>query len=413
MSILPICDEQQYIFDVNEAIKSIPMKITYSMEFSKSFSAEELSVAVDKCIETADVFAARCVVKDGCQYMEFMPYQKPDIPAYDFSAKEEFQMFCKQVRTTKINNRENLYYIFIYSIAGSYYNICFSFNHLIFDGISVLKLSEKIQRVLNNNKEEINWHPYSAHLNDIKKYTESQKHLNDAAFWENRFLELSKCNDLFSEVITREESTIQESSFRTTQKLKEGLMEFCHKNNIKLYCLMVAVLAQILSEKTHCKRFCIEIPIANRSGAKDKNSLGLYEVTFPFILDFDRNQNLFDLLESIQKQSVDYYRHNRFDWNTKIASEQNEKKYGRYIPQLSFSYFCANQEPSLSFVTLNYHQGETDLLPMTIYLSDYLDWRTITFNYIYWDNCFTEQEVAEIHQKLEKRIETIIDKNGL
>lgn len=412
MNILPICDEQQYIFDVNEAIKSIPMKITYSMEFSKSFSVEELSAAVDQCIRTADVFAARCVVRDRCPYIKFMPYQKPDIPAYDFSTKEEFQRFCNQARTTKINNREKLYYIFIYSIAGSYYHICFSFNHLIFDGISVLMLSEKIQKVLNGHKEEIIWHPYSAHLNAIKTYRESQKYLDDSVFWESRFLELSKCNHLFSEVITTEESTIQESSFRTTQKLKEGFMELCYKNNMKVYCLLVAVLAEILSEKTHCKRFCFEIPIANRSGAKDKNSLGLYEVTFPFILDFDRYQTLFDVLESIQKQSVDYYRHNRFDWNTKIVSEQNEKKYGRYIPQLSFSYFCTNKEPSLSFVTLNYHRCETDLLPMTIYLSDYQDWRTITFHYMYWNNCFTEQEIIEIHQKLEKRIENMIDKNG-
>ena len=68
MSILPLCDEQQYIFNVNEEIESIPMKISYSMEFSKSFSPDELSFAVDKCIKTADVFGARCAIKDGRQY---------------------------------------------------------------------------------------------------------------------------------------------------------------------------------------------------------------------------------------------------------------------------------------------------------------------------------------------------------
>ncbi len=176
MNILPVCDEQQYIFDVNEAIKSIPMKITYSMEFSKSFSAEELSIAVDQCIKTADVFATRYVDLDGCQYIEFMPYQKKDIPVYHFSTEEEYQIFYKQVRTTKINNRNKLYYIFIYSIADSYYHLDFSFNHLIFDGLSILLLSEKLQKVLNDNKEEIIWHPFSAYLNRINHYRESQKY---------------------------------------------------------------------------------------------------------------------------------------------------------------------------------------------------------------------------------------------
>lgn len=409
MNILPICDEQQYIFDVNEAINSIPMKITYSMEFLKSFSVEELSAAIDQCIKSADIFAARCVVKDSGQYIEFIPYQKPDIPALDFSTQEEFQMFCNQVRTTKINNREKLYYIFIYSIAGSYYHICFSFNHLIFDGISGLLLSEKIQKVLSDKKEEIIWHPYSAYLNNVKKYRESQRYLDDTIFWENRFLEISKCNNLFNEIITEGESTIQELSFQTTQKFKQDLMEFCLKNSIKSYCLIVTVLAQILSEKTCCKRFCIEIPIANRLGKNDKNSLGIYETTLPFIFDFDRYQNLSDLLESVHKQSFDYYRHNNYDWNTRILSEQTVKKYGKYIPQLSFSYFCTDKEPSISFATLNYHRCETDSLPLTIYISDYLDWTTITYHYMYWENYFNEQEVVEVHQKMENMIINMID----
>jgi hypothetical protein len=156
MSILPLSDEQQYMFGVNETIKSIPMKITYSMEFSKSFSANELSVATRQCIKTADVFASRCVVKDSGQYLEFMPYQKPDIPVYDFSSNEEFHLFYKQVTTTKINNREKLYYICIYSIAGSNYHIFSCFNHLIFDGISALLLSKKIQKVLNDTAGEAN-----------------------------------------------------------------------------------------------------------------------------------------------------------------------------------------------------------------------------------------------------------------
>ncbi len=408
MNILPICDEQQYIFDVNEAIKSIPMKITYSMEFSKSFSAEELSVAVEHCIMTADVFAARCVIEDSCQYIEFMPYQKKDIPVYDFSKEEEYQIFCEQARTTKINNREKLYYIFIYSIAGSYYHIYFSFNHLIFDGISVLLLSEKLQKVLNDNKEEVRWHPFSSYLDRIKNYRESQKYLDDTIFWENRFLEISKCNYLFDEVITTSESTIKELSYQIGQKRKEELIEFCSKNYIHLYCLIATVLARILNDKTRCKRFYFEIPIGNRFGTNDKNSLGVYEIGLPFIFDFDRYQNLYDLLESVQKQAFDYYRHNNFDWNTKLLSEQYVKKYGNYIPQLSFSYFCTNKEPSVSLAALNYHHCETDLLPMTLYVSDYLDWRKLTFHYMYWDNYFSEREVVEIHQLLENQIENMI-----
>ncbi len=204
MSILPISDEQQYIFNINEEYSSIPMKISYSMNFSKSFTREELYSAVENCIKTADIFASRCVVMKGNPYIEFLPYKKRVIPVFNFTSEEEYQIFCKQSEATKINNRDKLYDIFIFSIAGSFYHLHFIFNHLIFDGISALLLSEKIQEVLLEPSLEIKWHPFSAHLEGISNYGESEKYLSDKEFWEDRFSEISNSEYLFSDIIDKE-----------------------------------------------------------------------------------------------------------------------------------------------------------------------------------------------------------------
>ncbi len=407
MGVLPICDEQKYIFDVNE-VGAVPMKISYSMEFLLSFSPRELSFAIDKCISTADVFGARCFVQDGRQYMEFRPYQKYNIPVYDFCREEEYHLFCKEVWASKINNREKLYYIFIYSIAGSYYRIHFSFNHLIFDGLSVLLLTDKIQKVLLLKGEEVKWHPFSDYLENIKKYRESEHYFRDKEFWEDKFLKIFNCDYLFHDVIDTDESAIKEVTFQTSNKFKEDLLEYCSKNSISEPILIASVLAQIINTKTGCKRFYFEIPIGNRLGTNEKNSLGVYEIGPPFIFDFTKYNNIFDLYQSVQNQSIEYYKHRNFDWSTNITSEEYEKKYGRYIPQFSFSYFCTNKKPSVSFATLNHHNCETDLLPMTLYITDYLDWQTITFSYLYWESYFTDEEVIEIHNDIETRIANIL-----
>lgn len=408
MSVLPICDEQQYFFYVNEQFNSMPMKISYSMRFLINFSVEELCSAVDKCIKTADVFATRCVVKDDKPYMEFLPYQKKDIPVFDFSSEEEYQTFCTQSVVTKINNRDKLYYIFIFSISGSYYHLHFVFNHLVFDGISGIVLSEKIQEILLNPEEEIKWNPFSTYLEKIKNYNESDKYLIDQEFWEERFLELSKSEYLFDDILDTNESSIRSSTFKTSSELKEHLSEYCTKNKLSPHILIVTVLAQIINDKTGCKRFYFEIPIANRMGTNEKNSIGAYEITLPYIFDFMRYDGILDILASVQKQSTDYYKHKNFDWNSKIYSESYEQKYGRYLPQFSFSYLCHNKKPSVSFAILHHHQAETDMMPMGLYVSDYLDWQTMTFCYTYWVNYFTDEEVAGIHQDIENRIADII-----
>lgn len=412
MSILPISDEQQYIFNINEEYSSIPMKISYSMNFSKSFTREELYSAVENSIKTADIFASRCVVMAGNPYIEFLPYKKRVIPVFNFTSEEEYQIFCKQSEATKINNRDKLYDIFIFSIAGSFYHLHFIFNHLIFDGISALLLSEKIQEVLLEPSLEIKWYPFSAHLEGIRNYGKSEKYLSDKEFWEDRFSEIFKSEYLFFDIIDKEESTIKNLSFQTSKELKDLLLEYCTINNVSPNILIITVLAQILNKKTGRKSFYFEIPIANRLGKNEKNSIGAYITTFPFIFDFSRYSSFFDLLESVHKQSIEYIRHKNFDWNSRINSEGREKKYERYIPQLSFSYFCINKEPSVPFATLHHQYPETDVIPMTLYISDYLDWQTMTFSYNYWGNYFSDEEVLKIHQDIETGIANIISNNA-
>ena len=101
MTLLPVSDEQRYIFDVNEAFDSIPMGVSFSMRFLERFSAEELGRAVGKCMGTADIFASRCLVRDGRPFIEFLPYRMPEIPVFDFSSEEEYEVFCRQSRKSR------------------------------------------------------------------------------------------------------------------------------------------------------------------------------------------------------------------------------------------------------------------------------------------------------------------------
>jgi hypothetical protein len=409
--IWPICDEQQYIFSVNEAIPSIPMKIFFSLMFTKSFTPNELSYAVEKSIETADVFGARFVAKDSRTYMEFMPYQKRDIPVFDFATTEEYQIFYYKVAETEINNRDKLYHIFIFSIAGSCYHLHFCFNHLIFDGISAPLLNDQIRRVLLDKNKEVKWYPYANFLEKIHRYNNSEKYLQDQVFWENRFSEISKSEYLFPDVIDTEEAPVGALVLQIDKQFKKDLFGYCEDNNFSPHMLIVAVLARTISVKTGKKRFYFEIPIGNRSGADEKNSLGAYVIGPPFIFDFTNSDNIFDALESVKKQSNDYYRHKNFDWNTKIFSEPYEKKYGRYVPQFSFSYFCRNKKPPASFALGHRLHPKSDFLPMTVNILDTVDWQEMTFDYRYWDHYFSEEEVLKIHNEVEASIRDIVQSN--
>ena len=410
MITLPVSDEQRYIFDINEAFDSIPMGISFSMRFKERFSPEELDRVVDKCIRTADIFASRCAVRDGYPYIEFLPYQKMDIPVFHFAGEDEYEAFCRQSRGTKLNNRDRLYYIFIFSLSGDDYHLHFMVNHLIIDGISIIALFEKIQRTLLDPEEDVQWHPFSGYLEKLKTYAASKEYLLDQAFWEERFSIVLKGEYLFPELIDSDLSPMGSMEIQTSRELKGQMLAFCERNNISPHVLIVAVLARITNERTERERFYFEIPILNRVGKNEKNSIGMYEVVLPYVFDFAENPSVFDVIESVRKQSADYYRHRNFDWDSKINSEACVRRHGRYIPQFSFSYFCRNQQPPVSIAMLRHHHAQADTMPMSLYISDYIDWQAMTFTYTYRMDYFTEEDVADIHRTIENRIREIVGK---
>lgn len=412
MNIYPLCDEQKYIFDVNEGIQGIPMNVSFVMEFKQYFSVDELRCAIEKCILPADISGARCVVKDGRPYMEFLPPQMPDIQAHHFPNAEAFERFRDSITEAKINNRDKLYHIAIYAIAGSVNHIHFCFNHIIFDGISAILLYYKIQNALLDQQKKITWNPFSAYLEKINRYNESEKYLADQIFWDERFTEIAQCDYLFKDVLDVEIAPINELVFQSSESLKKGLLAFCCEHKISPHLLIATVLAELICTKTGSERFYFEIPIGNRLGAKEKDSLGIYEISPPFIFDFKKYRGFAELLQSVQKQSKDYYRHKDYDWNNKIYSAQYVEKYGEYNAQFLFSYFSFSKDYSVPFVSLRHLQTQSSFLPITLYISDYNDCATFSFSYVFWDHYFTSQEISDIHQMIESRISEIVN-NGL
>lgn len=410
MNIYPLCDEQKYIFDVNEGIRGIPMNVSFVIEFKKHFSVDELRRAIETCILPADISGARCVVNEGRPYMEFLPPQIPDIQAHHFANAEAFERFRDSITESKINNRDKLYHIAIYAIAGSVNHIHFCFNHMIFDGVSAILLLYKIQQALLDQQIKISWHPFSAYLEKIDRYNKSEKYLADQAFWEGRFAEIAQCDSLFNDVLDVEVAPIKELVFQSSPSFKKWLLAFCSEHKLSPHLLIATVLAELIYIKTGCSRFYFEIPIGNRLGAKEKDSLGVYEIGPPFIFDFDKYRGFAELLQSVQKQSRDYYKHKDYDWNKKIFSAPCVEKYGEYNPQFLFSYFSYSKDYSAPFATWRHLQTKNSFLPITLYVSDYFDCTAFSFSYVFWAHYFSSEEIIDIHQMIESRISHIIEK---
>lgn len=412
MELFPLVDEQRYIFDVNEKSKGIPCNVSFEIRFNKFFSVDQLCFAVEKCLLSADISGARCVVEGDRQYMEFLPPEKLEIRSHNFSTLEEYKKHRDNICESEINNRDNLFHIFVYSIDNSLNNIYFCFNHLIFDGISGILLFEKIQKVLLDITSDVSWYPFSGYLEKIGRYRASKNYLADRELWEEHFSELSTCKNVFPNLIDIDESASNSLIFKSSKEFKQQLLTYCAKNEISPCILIVSAFAKLISEIYRCERFSMEIPIGNRVGKKEKDSIGVYEIAAPCIFDFNKYPNLKDVYESIKRQSRVFYKHKDFDWNEKIFSAPYTNKYGRYIPQLLFSYLSNSNNYSMGFATLHDSWPNSSEYPISLHITDYSDSEVFSFDYLFWDGYISSDVVVEVQQGLEVRLVNIVE-NGL
>lgn len=404
MKKLHLTDEQSYIFDANDRSKGTPYSISFEIRFSRHFPVEQLRHAVKKCLLPADISGAKYFTDGNEKYMEFSVPTIPEIKIYDFPSAEQYKKYCDSIPEKEINNRDKLFHVFIYSINNSFNNLHFCFNHLVFDGISAIILYEAIQKVLLDEHTEIHWHPFAAHLENVNRRKAGKDHVDDEKFWETKFHELSTCEPIFKNAIDIQEADATSLSFQLDKEFKNALLCHCDQKKVSPYLVISSALAELLSKKNGCKRISIEIPIGNRVGKEEKNSIGAYEITAPFIFDFDKHKKLSEVIESAKNQSKAFYRHKDFAWNSKILSPSNIEKNGQYTPQVEVSYFCFNKNHSQGFSSLHHHNSQSCNLPVSLYISDYFDHEEISFYYIFWEQHIPTATIIDLQNELERSL---------
>lgn len=398
--LLPLSDEQDYFFNFNEALAGNLLNIAITIEFPQRIPPETIAKMVENCMSNADIFSAQIVASNRGCFMAFHPCKPCHIPIVNFAGRDDFDHVIRDYPAAILNNRDKLFGGMIYSIADSVHHIYLCCNHVIFDGYSALSLKDKICASLSSGQTTVGWYPFARHLEGIAKYRAGEKYRQDAAFWEKKFAELSQAEPLFPALLGQGDAIVQRLSLLGTQELKTALEEYGRQNKVSPHMVIVAALARHLRKTTGRKRFVIEIPIANRVGINEKNSLGAYEMTTPILFDFSRSDDLPTCIEAVKNQSRSMYKCRHYDWNRKVYADSFSKQYGPYAPQVCFSYYCRNNREYQSTATINYLYPEREPLPLTIHVSDFQDAKTMVFAYLYWAHVFTAADLTDLHRQI-------------
>jgi hypothetical protein len=158
-------------------------------------------------------------------YDSFSNIQLPffDISNYSFDCKEDIQEILKQHLEKAFEVIDHvLYRAIIVKLDNSNYKLIFLFNHLIFDGGSVLFLDEQIENILRGARldreeenEKIDYYDYTYFLNNLKYENislEKYLHIHEYLEYVEKVVKNNKANELADDLFEIDLSILNDRS---------------------------------------------------------------------------------------------------------------------------------------------------------------------------------------------------------
>ncbi len=271
-------------------------------------SAEEVRLAADRVVRSADVFAVRFT---GEAFEDSAPHFSCILPEM---TRDEALAYMRGRDAERID-LEKLYEAEIIPSEGKVF-LYARFHHVIMDGRGMYLFAQRILDALEGKEP-----PVSRYFGE-----ETQEEANDDAYWKEQFDGFSKETILFPDGGTWEKLTC---SRNFSSALLEELSAFAEREGFHLPYAFLAAEALYLARATDGEEATVLMSRRNRN-AKTADVLGCYILLVPLRIGLEGCESFADLCRRAQEVGKEASRHSKIGYSrlAHVAQIKNVSQYG-------------------------------------------------------------------------------------
>lgn len=370
-----------------------------------------LQKSLDLVVRNDEQIRARITVVNGkpCQYIA--PYEPALFPVFDFTKTDSTGLLHWEdtIAREAISLIDAPLYDFrIFKQNESEGGIIVKTHHIISDGWSQVLLSNRIAEtylaLISGREAKVEVGPsYGLHVEKEEKYLSSAAHEKDVAFWRERlagFEGASTVKDCLSAVVS---PVGRRKTFRLSHVLNHLIREFCAKYRVAPFAVYYMALAIYLNRTSGATRTAIGVPVFNRADYQDKNTLGMFVSTLPFLGEVDENWSIERFNTELAGQWFELLRHQRlpFAQINELSKEINPDAGGLFHIVLSYqtSRMYRSEDASVTF-SGRWHYSGYQSEHLLIHLSSMEDDYRFSVDYDYLTQIFSERDIDKLHEYL-------------
>lgn len=381
--------------------------------FNKQIEIDILKKAINKLIENADALRM-CLVSDAGKTEQIVhKYEYENVPIVRL-AKNNVEEITTSWMKEIFDLYEKMYEFKILKIDNEY-GLFIKIHHLVSDAWSisliVSKILEYYDKLLKN--EEIEKLPnYEDAIIKSKQYLSSTQFEKDEIYWNEKY-ENKPTYISMSKNQGSVECEAERESFVISEPERKNIEEYCEKNNISMAVFFEAIVSLYAMRINNSDDITLCSLVVNRSGAVEKNTIGMFNNILPLTFNADWNMSFIDFCNNISNEHMKMFRHQKYPYSNIV--DMIRKKHGTsniYDIMVSYQNAKMNIASDMSYQTHWCFNGCCELGFM-VNIDDINDTGKLFINIDYRKSSFTGDEVRKIYARFMHIIEQAIENESV
>ena len=385
--------------------------ITGIFEIDKILDIDILQKVMNTIVKENDALRIRIKEENGTIKQYITEFEEETFPVYkiDNNDKKDVNKIIKKCAEKRIDiDGDKLYEIILIQNKKTTY-VCVKTHHIISDAWTLGQVAEEIKKyyLKISSNELIETNPsYIEFIKRNEKYKSSDKYISDREFW-NEYIKNLNCENNF-------EIPKDKSCKRIEKKIEDNLhnkiIEFCEKNKISEYTFYLAVISVYFSRIYSKESITIGTPFLNRKKIdKEYEIMGMFIATLPIGIQIKKEEMFIQLCKNIGNTTMQCFRHSKYPYLEIQKAYQDFSNTKTNLYEIAFSYQINKLEVEIEGDTgkttwlANNVQANPLLISYVNHFGEHL------FYYDYMLQCFSKENINEIHKRIIHIIEQILE----
>ncbi|MBD1372685.1 amino acid adenylation domain-containing protein [Hazenella sp. IB182357] len=368
-------------------------------------------------IEKHEAFRIHFFEENQEAYQTISDFALTKIDLKDFSLEDNPQLSCDKWMKQEIEKpfhliNHDLFYMAIYKISDSRIGLFIKIHHLIFDGWSIHILAKQLcemyeQRMASESVESPFICSYREFIDKEQQYLNSERFLKDENFWKSKFESLPEL--IFNE--SSDEISGKRKSFFIDEKLSIEMKRWTERHQCSLNEWFIMLLQIYIRKMLGKQDIVIGTPVYNRSGKREKQTIGMFTSTVPLRCEMDEHVSVKEYVKQVKKEIRKSYKHQKYPYDL-LVKEMQLKKHGyNHLFQCCVNYY--NFKPSNQLLDAEEVYNGYQLYPLQLVIKDWSDQSSLQLDFDFKTSVFTDLQIEQMYAKILQLADQILNNTNI